>query len=227
MLTSYPVITIDGPSCSGKGTLCFHLAKKLKWKLLDSGIFYRTIAFKILKEKIDIKFNKKIILLANNLNIKFKTKKNTILVFLEGKNITEEIRTEHIGKIASLIGTIPKIRDILLIKQRKFRKKPGLIADGRDMGTVVFPDAVIKFFLFASLKERANRRLKQLQNKGFNVRLKNILIDIKKRDDIDKNRLISPLTPAKNALILDSTKLSINEVFKISMEYIKKNKNLK
>lgn len=227
MLTSYPVITIDGPSCSGKGTLCFHLAKKLKWKLLDSGIFYRTIAFKILKEKIDIKFNKKIILLANNLNIKFKTKKNTTLVFLEGKNITEEIRTEHIGKIASLIGTIPKIRDILLIKQRKFRKKPGLIADGRDMGTVVFPDAVIKFFLFASLKERANRRLKQLQNKGFNVRLKNILIDIKKRDDIDKNRLISPLTPAKNALILDSTKLSINEVFKISMEYIKKNKNLK
>lgn len=221
MTISYPVITIDGPSGSGKGTLCFYLAKKLKWKLLDSGAIYRTLALKIIKKKINIKFNKKIIILARTLNIKFKIKEK-ILIFLEGKNVTQEIRTEPVSNTASIIGTFPEIRKILLYKQREFRKKPGLIADGRDMGTTVFPDAVIKIFLFASLKERANRRLKQLQNKGFNVRLKNILTNMNKRDIRDKNRLISPLIPAKNALILDSTKLSIHEVLKISMKYIKK-----
>lgn len=226
MSNSYPVITIDGPSGSGKGTLCFYLAKKLKWKLLDSGSIYRTLALKILKKKIKIQINNKIIFLAKKLHVTFKVEKK-ILIFLEGKNVTKEIRTELVGNTASIIGTFPEIRKILLYKQREFRKKPGLIADGRDMGTTVFPDATAKIFLFASLKERANRRLKQLQNKGFNVRLKNILTDIKKRDIRDKNRSISPLIPAKHAFMLDSTKLSIHEVLKISMKYIKKIKNLK
>ncbi|AMA65123.1 Cytidylate kinase [Candidatus Arsenophonus lipoptenae] len=217
-----PVITVDGPSGSGKGTLCLALANKFSWQLLNSGAIYRVIALAVLQYNIDIKSEKKLVLLADSLNIRFNLIKNKLIVMLEGNDISNDILSEVIGNIASLIAKYPKVRKALLIKQRLFRIKPGLIADGRDMGTIVFPDAIAKIFLHASLKERALRRMKQLHKNGFNVKLSTIIDDIKKRDDCDRNRLFAPLIPAKNAFILDSTSLSFEKVIEQVLAYINK-----
>ncbi|WMY95187.1 MAG: (d)CMP kinase [Arsenophonus sp.] len=222
MVVVPPVITVDGPSGVGKGTLSQALANELGWQLLDSGAIYRVLALAALYHNVDIKSEQALIPLAANLDVSFKPRDKTISVFLEGKEVSNEIRREKISNMASLTAIFPEVRKVLLNRQRKFRIKPGLIADGRDMGTVVFPDATIKIFLDATPGECARRRMEQLQKKGFDVKLSNLLVDIKKRDFRDRNRVIAPLRPAKDAYILDSTKLSIKGVIKKALDYIKK-----
>lgn len=217
-----PVITVDGPSGAGKGTLCQALANKLGWQLLDSGAIYRVLALAALHHHVDIQSEEALVPLAANLDVRFEPSEKELAVMLEGEDVSNEIRSEIVGNTASLTATFPRVREALLRRQRAFRTKPGLIADGRDMGTVVFPDAPVKIFLDATPQERAHRRLQQLQEKGFDVKLSDLLVDIKERDYRDRNRLIAPLVPAKDALILDSTKLSIEEVIKQALAYVKK-----
>lgn len=217
-----PVITVDGPSGAGKGTLCQALANKLGWQLLDSGAIYRVLALAALHHHVDIQSEEALVPLAANLDVRFEPREKELAVMLEGEDVSNEIRSEVVGNTASLTATFPRVREALLRRQRAFRTKPGLIADGRDMGTVVFPDAPVKIFLDATPEERARRRLQQLQEKGFDVKLSDLLVDIKERDYRDRNRLIAPLVPAKDALILDSTKLSIEGVIKQALAYVKK-----
>lgn len=217
-----PVITVDGPSGAGKGTLCQALANKLGWQLLDSGAIYRVLALAALHHHVDIESEEALVPLAANLDVRFEPREKELAVMLEGEDVSNEIRSEVVGNTASLTATFPRVREALLRRQRAFRTKPGLIADGRDMGTVVFPDAPVKIFLDATPEERARRRMQQLQKKGFDVKLSDLLADIKERDYRDRNRLIAPLVPAKDALILDSTKLSIEGVIEQALAYVKK-----
>ncbi|CAA2930947.1 (d)CMP kinase [Arsenophonus endosymbiont of Bemisia tabaci] len=222
MVVLPPVITIDGPSAVGKGTLCHVLANKLGWQLLDSGAIYRILALAALHHHVDIKSEEALVPLAANLDVRFEPRENELAVMLEGEDVSNAIRREVVGNTASLSATFPRVREALLRRQRAFRTKPGLIADGRDMGTVVFPDAPVKIFLDATPEERARRRMQQLQEKGFDVKLSDLLTNIKERDYRDRNRLIAPLVPAKDALILDSTKLSIEGGIEQVLAYVKK-----
>lgn len=222
MVVLPPVITVDGPSGAGKGTLCQALANKLGWQLLDSGAIYRVLALAALHHHVDIKSEEVLVPLAANLDVRFEPRENELAVMLEGEDVSNAIRSEVVGNTASLSATFPRVREALLRRQRAFRTKPGLIADGRDMGTVVFPDAPVKIFLDATPEERARRRMQQLQEKGFDVKLSDLLTDIKGRDYRDRNRVIAPLVPAKDALILDSTKLSIEGVIEQVLAYVKK-----
>ncbi|WMY97623.1 MAG: (d)CMP kinase [Arsenophonus sp.] len=216
-----PVITIDGPSSVGKSSLSRILAKKFKWSLLNSGILYRIIAF--LSEKFNVNINNEddLLLLANFFNISFYFKHTTVIVFFKKKNITCNLYTEKIANIASKIAIFPRLRKILLYKQRNFRVKPGLIAEGRDMGTVVFPDARIKFFLFCNLQVRIYRRFKELKNMGLNVNIDEVRAHVIKRDRRDKIRKYSPLLIPKNAYVIDVTKLSIEDLQLIVLNYCK------
>ncbi len=209
-----PVLTIDGPSGVGKGTIARIMAQKKNWHLLDSGAIYRAFALTIDTRAINIADEKALRKIAETLDVKFKIKSGNKLVsiYLDGKDISKILRTEKIGKIASKIASIEVVRAMLLKRQKDFSEMPGLVADGRDMGTTVFPDALFKVYLTASVDERANRRLKQLQAQGSEGIILNILSDIVDRDKRDYTRKYSPLKPAKDALIIDSTKLSIDEV---------------
>lgn len=221
-----PVITIDGPSGSGKGALSKKLANILGWNLLDSGIIYRVLALIALHNKIDINNEIELVKLANNLiRINFINRLNRFLIFSHNKVIIQEIYTEFIGNIASKIAVFPKVRATLLEYQRTFCMFPGLIADGRDMGTIVFPNAVLKVFLYASTEERQRRRLYQLQRKFFNVEFEHLKIKkiIKERDNRDYTRTLAPLLPAVDALVLDSTHLSRKEIRVKVFTYIKEN----
>ncbi|CEN32190.1 Cytidylate kinase [Candidatus Westeberhardia cardiocondylae] len=213
-----PVITVDGPSASGKGTLCATLAKILQWNFLDSGVIYRTI--NLLSQYHNIIDEKSLLSVIKNSNMSFKIQNNQTNVMLENKDISWEIRNHRVNNTIFHISSFPNIRKMLLNYQRRFRAFPGLIADGRDMGTVVFPDAKIKIFLDADIKKRAKRRFRQLQKNNVNVTLNNVLYEIKKRDDYDRNRIISPLVRATNSLVLDSTYLNEHEVVKEAMKYI-------
>lgn len=217
-----PVITVDGPSGVGKGTLCKALTELLKWNLLDSGTIYRVLAVAALNNKLDINIEESLIPIAESLDIKIISKNKQFRVILEGKDITNVISTEAIGKSASQVATFPRVRAALLFRQHSFRKKPGLVADGRDMGTVVFPDAPVKIFLDASVQACASRRFLQLKSRGFNVSLNRILIDIQERDNLDRSRLVAPLIPAVDALLLDSTNMSIEQVINASLIYIER-----
>lgn len=212
MKSAVPVISIDGPSGAGKGALCKELSKSLLWPLLDSGAIYRVLALQAIYKKIDVNNEKNLVILAGNLDINFLFEKDEVAITMQGKDVSQEIRNEIVGNIASKISRFPLIRKILLDLQRTFRVLPGLIADGRDMGTVVFPDSAVKIFLDASLEERTYRRMLQLQNKGFSVNFKCLLSEIKKRDDRDRNRIVASLMPASDALILDCTNLTIKDV---------------
>lgn len=212
MKSAVPVISIDGPSGAGKGALCKELSKSLLWPLLDSGAIYRVLALQAIYKKIDVNNEKNLVILAGNLDINFLFEKDEVAITMQGKDVSQEIRNEIVGNIASKISRFPLIRKILLDLQRTFRVLPGLIADGRDMGTVVFPDSAVKIFLDASLEERTYRRMLQLQNKGFSVNFKCLLSEIKKRDDRDRNRIVASLMPASDALILDCTNLTIEDV---------------
>ncbi|MCR3754790.1 MAG: cytidylate kinase [Candidatus Westeberhardia cardiocondylae] len=215
-----PVIAIDGTSSSGKGTLCMLLAKTLQWNILDSGAIYRTIDLLARYQKIFHNKEEKLLSIAKNLNISFKIIENHLSIMLGHKDISWDIRNNCNVNMILQISSSPKIREILLHYQRKFRVLPGLIADGRDMGTVVFPDAKIKIFLDANLEKRAQRRFQQLQKSNVNVTLREVLKEIKKRDYYDKHRKISPLIKTNDTYILDSTYLSINDVLNKVMTYI-------
>lgn len=214
-----PVITVDGPSGAGKGTLCKALAEAFNWHLLDSGAIYRVLALAALHHQVDIVSEEALVPLAAHLDVRFVALDGQLQVILEGEDVSNEIRTETVGNTASQAAAFPRVREALLRRQRAFRETPGLIADGRDMGTVVFPDAPVKIFLDASSEERANRRMLQLQEKGFSVNFERLLAEIKERDDRDRNRPIAPLVAAPDALLLDSTSMSIEEVIEKALAY--------
>lgn len=214
------VITVDGPSGAGKGTLCHALADKLGFDFLDSGAIYRILALAALKQQIDFEDETALAELGRRLEVKFVPQSNEVQVILDGENVGDQIRTAQAGQNASKIAIYPKVREALLQRQRDFSSEKGLIADGRDMGTIVFPHAQIKFFLDASAEERTKRRVKQLQEKGFNANFDEILAEIKERDFRDRNRPIAPLVPAKDAVILDSTHLSIEDVIQQALDHI-------
>lgn len=220
------LITIDGPSGSGKGTVCHILAKKLNWQLLDSGALYRILAFAALQEKIDLQDQKRLAELALNLDVSFVSNGVGVDTLLAGENVGDKLRTETVAQAASQVAAIQMVRDALLARQKAFYQAPGLIADGRDMGTVVFPNAPVKVFLDASAEERAQRRFNQLQDKGFSVSIAQILSEIKERDFRDRNRTVAPLRPANDALVIDSTSLTIDEVVNKVLELTKLKLNL-
>ncbi len=209
-----PVLTLDGPSGVGKGTVARIIAQKLDWHLLDSGAIYR--AFAIMASDNDIKIDDVdgLLKLANNFDISFKLNSDhgPLNVYLNNAEVSSELRTEKTAALASQFAKIKSLRKTLLVKQRQFKKLPGLVADGRDMGTVVFPDAPFKVFLTAEVEERAKRRLKQLQETGIAGNISHTLAEVQKRDERDVNRQHSPLKPAQDALVIDTTNLTINEV---------------
>ncbi len=205
---SAPVITVDGPSGSGKGTLCALLAKQLGWNLLDSGALYRLLAFAAGNHGIDLTNEEALKQLAAHLDVQFIEKR----IILEGEEVTDAIRNEQVGAGASMVASLPAVREALLQRQRAFQEMPGLVADGRDMGTVVFTEAPLKVFLTASAEERARRRYLQLKAKGDDVNLASLLDEIRARDERDTQRAVAPLKPAADAILLDSTELSIEQV---------------
>jgi cytidylate kinase len=213
MQESTPVITIDGPSGAGKGTVARTLADQLGWHLLDSGAIYRVLAVAIQHHQLDLDDEEPLVPVAAHLDVQFEiTSQGESKVILEGENVTELIRTESIGELASKVAAFPRVREALLRRQRAFSGGPGLIADGRDMGTVVFPQAKVKIFLTASAEERAQRRFNQLKEMGIDVNIGRLLEDIRQRDERDKNRKVAPLIPADGSLIIDSTSISVSEV---------------
>ncbi|RDF11824.1 (d)CMP kinase [Haemophilus paraphrohaemolyticus] len=214
------IITVDGPSGAGKGTLCYALAEKLGFDFLDSGAIYRITALDALKKQVNLENEDAVAEVGRNLNVQFVPDNGEVNVILDGENVGDQIRTAEAGQNASKVAAFPKVREALLQRQRNFACEKGLVADGRDMGTIVFPEAQIKLFLDASAEERAKRRVKQLQLKGFNANFEQILGEIKERDYRDRNRAVAPLVPAKDALVLDSTHLSIDEVIRQALEYI-------
>jgi len=218
-----PVLTLDGPSAVGKGTVASIVAQKLDWHLLDSGAIYR--AFAIVARDNDIKIDDidGLLKLAANFDISFKLNSNPepLNVYVNNVEVSSELRTEKTAALASQFAKIESLRKVLLVKQRQFKKLPGLVADGRDMGTVVFPDAPFKVFLTAEVSERAKRRLKQLQESGIAGNISHTLAEVQKRDERDLNRQHSPLRPAKDALVIDTTNLTINEVITRVMALIK------
>ena len=210
-MTGIPVITIDGPSGSGKGTVATRIAEELGFTLLDSGALYRSVGIAALRGEIDLRDHQQIAELARHLNIEFGVS-SPDSVWLDGEDVSLEIRTDIGSELASQIGAIPAAREALYERQLAFRKAPGLVADGRDMGTVVFQDAIIKIYLTARPEERAQRRYKQLIDKGIDASLPDLLRDLKERDSKDSERPISPLKPAKDAVVLDTTDLHIDQV---------------
>jgi len=217
-----PVITVDGPSGAGKGTLTGLLTAALSWNFLDSGAIYRVTAIAARQRGVSLDDIAGLVDVGLHLNVVFKNDPKQTRILLDSKDITHEVRLETTGNLASKIAPITELRDALLNRQRQFRQAPGLIADGRDMGTVVFPDADIKFYLTASPEERAKRRYLQLKEKGVDVSIARLADEIKERDDRDMNREVAPLRPADDAIILDSSDLSIEEVFKKVMTYVRK-----
>lgn len=209
-----PVLTIDGPSGSGKGTISLLIARKLGWHMLDSGALYRLVAFGIQKHRIDLQDEAKVADYARALDVCFEQAPGAeeLAIYLEGEDVTRGIRTEQAGNAASKVAAIQSVRDALLDRQRDFRQPPGLVADGRDMGTTVFPHAGLKIFLTASAEERAKRRYKQLKEKGIDVSLPALVKEIAERDARDSQRSASPLKPAEDAVLLDTSSLSIEEV---------------
>jgi cytidylate kinase len=213
-MSTVPVITIDGPSGAGKGTVAHLLAGKLGWHLLDSGALYRVTAYACEVDGVGLADESAVAEVARHLQLRFvRADSGEVLVYYRDQDCSRAIRTEEGGRGASTVGAMPLVREALLRRQRDFRQAPGLVADGRDMGTVVFPDAPLKFFLIASAEERAQRRYKQLKDKGENVNLARLLRDIQERDERDRSRSVSPLLPADDAIVIDSSATPIDAVF--------------
>ena len=219
------IITIDGPSGSGKGTLAAKLAAHYQFHLLDSGAIYRLLGLSLFKQNLLDQIDQKNILLqcqgiATNLDIRFETGTSGIQIFLDNEDVSEMIRTEQVGEYASKVAAIPVLRTALFERQRAFAQAPGLVADGRDMATTVFPEAQAKIYLTASAESRAERRVKQLHGMGLNVKMNDILANIKARDKRDMERTVAPLKPAADAYVIDSSSLDIDSVFKLMTDYI-------
>lgn len=228
-----PVLTIDGPSGSGKGTIVQHVAKKLGWHVLDSGALYRLVAFGARNNQLSFENEAEIANYAANLDVEFKLVdidssqsdggvSQELQIILEGKVVGAELRTETTGNAASIVAAMPKVRDALFQRQRDFQQNPGLVADGRDMGTTIFPEAKAKIFLTASAEERARRRYKQLKSKGIDGNLAALLKDIQQRDERDSQRSASPLKPADDAVQIDTSNLSIEQVVEKVLAICKK-----
>ena len=217
------IITIDGPSGSGKGTLAAKLAAHYQFHLLDSGALYRLLGLSLhhhnLLDELDTKLAE-CVQIATNLDIRFVSTESGVQVWLNGEDVSQTIRTERVGEYASKVAAIPELRTALVARQHAFAQAPGLVADGRDMATSIFPDAQAKIYLTASAESRAQRRVKQLQGMGLDVKINDILANIEARDKRDMERTVAPLKPAADAYIIDSSDLNIDEVFKLMTTYV-------
>jgi len=214
-MSSFPVIAIDGPTASGKGTIASLVAEKLGFHYLDSGALYRLVALASEKQGLDVKNGPRLGLLVPKLLISFKNGQT----FLDGENVTDAIRTESIGLRASVLAAYPEVRSALVGLQRSFRQSPGLVADGRDMASVIFPDAILKVFLTATAAARAERRYKQLIAKGISAKLSDLLQDLQERDARDSSRGTAPLLIADGAKVLDTSDLSIDQAVKTVLDW--------
>lgn len=211
--TNEPVITIDGASGTGKGTISQILANRLRWRFLDSGALYRVLALAAEKHSVEFENEQALEVLAEHLDVQFIAQENAVSkIILEGEDVTDLIRTEKIGNAASIIAVLPAVRAALLSRQRDFRRPPGLVADGRDMGTIIFPDADLKIFLTASPKERALRRFNQLKEKGVSATLDDLIEELQERDRRDQERTVAPLKPAEDAIYINTDYLSVDQV---------------
>ena len=211
-MSAAPVIAIDGPGGSGKGTIALHLARRLGWHLLDSGALYRLVAVAALDRGVGAEDETGLARVAGELDARFEAGDDGVEVLLDGVSVTDRLRAHETSEMASRVASVAAVREALVSRQRAFRQPPGLVADGRDMGTVIFPDAALKIFLTASAEARALRRYKQLKEKGESVNLSRLSEDIEKRDERDRTRAVAPLRPADDALVIDSTEMSIEEV---------------
>ena len=218
MTGTAPVICIDGPSGAGKGVLSQCLAAELGWHLLDSGALYRGVGLAGRQAAVSLEDGDTIAAIARSLDVDFRPTDDGVSVWLAGKDVTAKLRTEEGGRDASTVAALPAVREALLLRQQELARSPGLIADGRDMGTVVFPRAPLKIFLTASAEARAERRFRQLQGMGESVSLARLLIDIQQRDARDQSRAVSPLVPAEDAIVIDSTALSADEVLQAARD---------
>ncbi len=210
-----PVITVDGPSGSGKGTLCNRISRWLNWNLLDSGALYRILALLAQRENIPVSDGVGVAALAHDLDVQFRSAEGDepVIVLLNGDDVSPQIRQEDCGSAASSLAAHSVVREAILGWQRSFQRPPGLVADGRDMGTVVFPNAELKVFLLANPHERAKRRYKQLNAKGINVKFPQLVGSIAERDERDKQRIHSPLKPADGAVVIDTSDRGRDDVF--------------
>lgn len=207
-----PVVTIDGPSGAGKGAVSAIVAERLGWHLLDSGAVYRAVALAALDRGVDADDEAALIGLCRALDLDFRSGEDGIEVLLDGCRVDQRLRSEAVSVMASRVASSPAVRRALLGLQRAFRRPPGLVADGRDMGTVVFDDAPVKVFLDAGVEERARRRYKQLKDKGESVKFSRLFHDLAERDRRDRERAVSPTVPAADAIVVDSTELALSEV---------------
>ena len=220
------VVAIDGPSGSGKGSLASELSRALGFHLLDSGAIYRLVAIKTLHAGLDLDDERQIANIIEALDIRFESGEKLVTPFLDGQDVSSELRLERTGDAASRVAKHPRVRKGLLEFQRSFFTAPGLVADGRDMGTVVFPDARHKFYLYANAEIRAQRRYKQLINMGLSANIADLREDIAERDERDANRASSPMQPAEDALFIDSSVLDLTQVFNLIIEHVREGGNV-
>lgn len=215
-MSRVPVITVDGPSGVGKGTLCARLAEHYGFHFLDSGALYRVLGLACAQRQLALSDEPSVAALARQLPVDFRQGR----IWLEGQDVSDSIRTEQVASLASQVAALPAVRAALLDFQRDFVRAPGLVADGRDMGTVVFPDTPAKLFLDASAEVRADRRAKQLKNQGVAANIDQIFQEIRARDDRDRNRSVAPLRPAEDARVIDTSDLTPDDVFRQACAWI-------